>query len=216
MGSRDLKPPPTWGDVKRYAESFKYKPIDILKMVHDKTSIKTKMEVFMIYGLIHRLLETVKPKKIKSDNHTWFLKKMPEGTTLTLDGRRYKTRSWRTNETHLHFVIAHYESDKNNSGINYIKHFENFKKQLFKSINQEKLKDLKIIVTLTSICGYYDRSAQHIVSQQKKLGEIYSNLIVTKVTDNLDSNFRRDGCHFNMFGIERITDEISEIINKSY
>ena len=108
------------------------------------------------------------------------------------------------------------ESDKKNSGINYIKHFENFKKQLFKSITPEKLKDLKIIVTLTSICGYYDRSAQHIVSQQKKLGEIYSNLIVTKVTDNLDSNFRRDGCHFNMLGIERITDEISKIINKSY
>ena len=108
------------------------------------------------------------------------------------------------------------ESDKNNSGINYIKHFENFKKQLFKSINPEKLKDLKIIVTQTSICGYYDTSAQHIVSQQKKLGEIYSNVIVTNVSDNLDLNFRHDGCHFNVLGIERITDEISEIINKSY
>ena len=112
MGSLK-KPPPTWADVKRFAESFNYKPLDILKMVHDKTSIKTKMEVFMIYGLIHRLLETVKPKQIKSDNHTWFLKKMPEGATLTDEaGRKNKTKHWRTNESYLHFVIAHYESEK--------------------------------------------------------------------------------------------------------
>jgi hypothetical protein len=112
MGSKDSKPPPTWEDVIQYAEAFSYKPLDIIKMVHDKTKIKTKVEVFIIYGLIHRLLETVKPKKIKSDNHMWFLKRMPEGTTLTLGGIRYKTKSWRTNETYLHFVIAHYESEK--------------------------------------------------------------------------------------------------------
>ena len=115
MGSQGSKPPPlTWEDVRQYAESFKYKPIDILKMIHDKTSIKTKMELFMIYGLIHRLLETIKPKKIKADNHKWFLRSMPEGTTLIWPdtGRRYKTKPWRTNETYLHFVIAHYESEK--------------------------------------------------------------------------------------------------------
>ena len=67
MGSKDSKPPPTWEDVIQYAEAFSYKPLDIIKMVHDKTKIKTKVEVFIIYGLIHRLLETVKPKKIKSD-----------------------------------------------------------------------------------------------------------------------------------------------------
>ena len=107
MGSLK-KPPPTWADVKRFAESFNYKPLDILKMVHDKTSIKTKMEVFMIYGLIHRLLETVKPKQIKSDNHTWFLKKMPEGATLTLEGRKYKTKHciWRRRTK---YKFNHYE-----------------------------------------------------------------------------------------------------------
>ena len=113
MGSRGSKIPPlTWKEVRQYAESFSYKPADIIKMIHDKTSIKTKMELFMIYGLIHRLLETIKPKKIKADNHKWFLRSMPEGTTLTLEGRRYTTKPWRTNETYLHFVIAHYESEK--------------------------------------------------------------------------------------------------------
>ena len=55
MGSKDSKPPPTWEDVIQYAEAFSYKPLDIIKMVHDKTKIKTKVEVFIIYGLIHRL-----------------------------------------------------------------------------------------------------------------------------------------------------------------
>ena len=112
MGSREKPPPLGWEDVRKYAESFKYKPIDILKMIHDKTSIKTKMELFMIYGLIYSLLETIKPKKIKSDNHKWFLREMPEGTKLKIEGKTYTTKPWRTNETFIHFVIAHYESEK--------------------------------------------------------------------------------------------------------
>ena len=28
------------------------------------------------------------------------------------DGSKYKTKHWRTNESYLHFVIAHYESEK--------------------------------------------------------------------------------------------------------
>ena len=71
----------------------------------------------MMHGIIHRLLETIKPKQIKSDNHKWFLRRMPEGTKLKMDGKTYTTRAWRTNETYLHFAIAHLESEKILSNI---------------------------------------------------------------------------------------------------
>ena len=115
MGSRGSKPPSlTWKDLEIYAESENLTPLDVGKLIHNSTKpeLKTKVETFLMLGTIHRLLETVKPKKIKSDNYKWFIRPMPEGTTLTMDGKKYKTRPWRTNETYLHFAIAHLESQK--------------------------------------------------------------------------------------------------------
>jgi hypothetical protein len=115
MGSRGSKPPSfTWKDLEVYAVSENLKPLDVGRLIHRETKpeIKTKFEIFMMYGIIHRLLETIKPKKIKSDNHKWFLRSMPEGTRLKMDGKTIITRPWRTNETYLHFAIAHLESKK--------------------------------------------------------------------------------------------------------
>ena len=102
MGSQGSKPPSlTWKQLTAYAEAQNLKPIDVGKLIHRETKpeIKTKFEIFMMYGIIHNLLETIKPKKIKSDNHKWFLRSMPEGTRLKMDGKTIITRPWRTNET---------------------------------------------------------------------------------------------------------------------
>ena len=50
-------------------------------------------------------------------------------------------------------------------------------------------------------------------NQQKKLAK-KDKVYVTKVTDNLDINYRFDNCHFNKFGTEEISIEIAKIINK--
>ena len=68
-----------------------------------KTTKIITCERFIIYGIIHRQLETIKPKVIKSTNYKWFLRKMPEGTKINMDGRIHTTKAWRTNETFIHY-----------------------------------------------------------------------------------------------------------------
>ena len=68
MGSRGSKPPNfTWEELTAYAESENLKPIYVGRLIHNETKpeLKTKLEIFMMHGTIHRLLETIKPNKIK-------------------------------------------------------------------------------------------------------------------------------------------------------
>ena len=102
------------------------------------------------------------------------------------------------------------ESD-NNTDVDYIKEFNIFRKNLLSDFSFEKLKDIKWIITQTSICG---NERDYILNnQQKKLAE-RNKVYVTNVTDNLDINYRFDECHFNKFGTEEIANEIAMIINK--
>ena len=102
------------------------------------------------------------------------------------------------------------ESD-NNTDVDYIKEFNIFRKNLLSDFSFEKLKDIKWIITQTSICG---NERDYILNnQQKKLAE-RNKVYVTNVTDNLDINYRFDECHFNKFGTEEIANEIAKIINK--
>ena len=101
------------------------------------------------------------------------------------------------------------ESDSKNN-IDYEDHFLKFKKLLLKNLTEEKKEHIKFIITQTSICG---NNRDIILNQhQKNLGKM-KNIFTTEVTDNLNKNYRYDGCHFNKFGIELITEEISKIIN---
>ena len=102
------------------------------------------------------------------------------------------------------------ESD-NNTDVDYIKEFNIFRKNLLSDFSFEKLKDIKWIITQTSICG---NERDYILNnQQKKLAERHK-VYVTNVTDNLDINYRFDECHFNKFGTEEIANEIAKIINQ--
>jgi hypothetical protein len=108
------------------------------------------------------------------------------------------------------------ESDKNELDINYIEHFKIFKKNILKGISPNKFEKLKFIVTQTSRCGVDDKPEPNIYLQQKELGKVFDDVLVTNVTDSLGLDYRIDGCHFNSFGVDIITDEISQIINKDY
>ena len=95
------------------------------------------------------------------------------------------------------------------TNIDYISHFKNMRQILLDGID-----DGKFIITQTSICN--SKQDKILTGYQKELGMLFNDVIVTDVTDNLDNNYRYDGCHFNKFGTEAITDEISKIINKKF
>jgi len=114
MGSRDKDPPLGWEDLIVFAEEEKLTPLDVGRLIHRHKypEIKMHMEVLMIYGILHRHLETIKPKIIKSNNYKWFMKPMPKGTKVKMEGRTYNSKPWRTNETYIHFIIALMESER--------------------------------------------------------------------------------------------------------
>ncbi len=99
------------------------------------------------------------------------------------------------------------------SDINYFEQFLKFKNNLFFNIDDSKIKDVKFIVTQTSKCNGVEDTK--LSRYQKKLSSV-ENIILTEVTDNLDENYRYDGCHYNSFGTEIIASEISKIINSEY
>ena len=102
------------------------------------------------------------------------------------------------------------ESD-NNTDVDYVKEFNIFRNNLFSGILDKKIQDAKWIITQTSFCG--NKRDYVLNNQQKKLAK-KDKVYVTKVTDNLDINYRFDNCHFNKFGTEEIGIEIAKIINK--
>ncbi len=98
--------------------------------------------------------------------------------------------------------------------IDYISHFKQMRQILLDGIDDSKLIDNKFIITQTSICN--SKQDKILTGHQKELGMLFNDVIVTDITDNLDNNYRYDGCHFNKFGTEAITNEISKIINKKF
>ena len=113
----------------------------------------------------------------------------------------------------LKYIIWIQGETDNRTNIDYVKHFKQFRKNLFKNLNNKKLESVKFIITQTSICNT-DRD-EILNAQQKSLKKL-KNTIITDVTDNLDGKYRYDGCHFNSRGAEKITDEISSIINVDF
>jgi len=114
MGSRAKPPTYSWENVSIYAEDEGLTPKDVANLIFRSKNpeLKTHVELFIIYGILHRHLETIKPKVIKSNNYKWFMKAMPKGTKLKMEGKTYTTKPWRTNETYIHFIIALMESER--------------------------------------------------------------------------------------------------------
>ena len=49
--------------------------------------------------------------------------------------------------------------------------------------------------------------------QRKLIREKYKNVKLLKITDNLDDTYRYDNCHFNIKGIDKISNELALQIN---
>ena len=73
-----------------------------------------------------------------------------------------------------------------------------------------KYKNVKIILTTTSICN---NKANKIITNQQKLIAKENNIYLTKVTDSLDDKFRYKRCHLNEKGVEKTSAEIANLIN---
>ena len=113
----------------------------------------------------------------------------------------------------LKYIIWIQGEADSGSGIDYVNHFKQFRTNLFRNLKDKNLESVKFIITQTSICNT-DRD-EILNAQQKSLKKL-KNTIITDVTDNLDGKYRYDGCHFNSRGAEKITDEISSIINVDF
>lgn len=110
----------------------------------------------------------------------------------------------------LKYIIWIQGEADNNTNIDYEYHFLKFKKILLQNLTKNQKENIKFIITQTSIC----RNERDLVlnQHQKNLGKM-KYIFTTEVTDNLDNSYRFDKCHFNKYGIEAITEEISKIIN---
>ena len=116
-------------------------------------------------------------------------------------------------KNNLKFIIW-LQGESDNGTSDYVEHFKQFRKNLFKNFNSKSIDSVKFIITQTSICE--KERDKNLNKQQKSLTKIFNDIIITNVTDNLDMNYRigLDNCHFNPLGVEKITDEIAIIINE--
>ncbi len=158
--------------------------------------------------------------KLETKKTIIFLSNGWGGTSITewSDTNSMLTRYARMNindllvDNNLKFIIWIQGEEDAWSGIDYISHFDKFKRNLLAGLDVNKIKELKFINTLTGICSN-KKIDPSLVKQQRELG-FRKEIITSEVTLNLDLNFRYDFCHYNKYGTEIITDELAKIINK--
>jgi hypothetical protein len=100
------------------------------------------------------------------------------------------------------------------------KYFENFKilkDLIFKDLNV-KFEDTNFIITKSTYCRSYN--AEEYISKKKEMDlqremikKKWQNVKLLEITDNLDNSYRRDDCHLNRKGIDRVSAELAESIN---
>ena len=107
-----------------------------------------------------------------------------------------------------YFIWIHGEANNQRS-----KNYEKFFFKIFNSIVENNPKDVNLIITQSSICkNLRDKNLNDI---QKKIFQKYNNFEEVINTDDLGNKFRYDGCHYNAYGQEKISNKISYLINKS-
>ena len=104
----------------------------------------------------------------------------------------------------------------------------NTKKNIFNKIAKKDLANLITIISQTSIC--YDtkqlklkygkkifqgsQEDKNLTKQQKQIAIQLKNTEYIS-SDKYKSDYRYDGCHFNKFGINALTNDLSVIINSN-
>ena len=165
-------------------------------------------------------IDTIKP--IIFVNNAWCGSSVKEWaakdsklTKYTNDNLKYLIKN---KKSKLKFFIWIQGEEDAFSGINYIDEFKKTKKNIFNTIAKEDLKDLTTIITQTSIC--YDKEEgklkedKNLTNQQRQIA-IQSKNTEYISSDKYNGNYRYDGCHFNSFGINALTSDLSVIINSN-
>lgn len=105
-----------------------------------------------------------------------------------------------------YFIWIHGESNNKNNQ-NYLNKF----KILYEEIIKNQKNKPKLIITNTSICK---NERDYILNEiQKEISIKYSGISKLIDTDSLSNDYRYDQCHFNQKGLEKISDNISNLIN---
>lgn len=108
------------------------------------------------------------------------------------------------------------ESENIETSKNYFKNFEILKSQIFNNLNV-KFEDVNFIITKSTFCGSnnetYIEKKEEMDFQRKLISEKYENVKLLEITDNLNDKYRRDNCHFNRKGIDKISNELALQIN---
>lgn len=108
------------------------------------------------------------------------------------------------------------ESETVESSKHYFKNFEILQSQIFNNLNV-KFEDVNFIMTKSTYCGssseIYIAKKDEMDFQRKLIKEKYKNVKLLEITDNLDSKYRYDNCHFNSKGIDKISNELALHIN---
>ena len=105
-----------------------------------------------------------------------------------------------------YFIWIHGEANNDNS-LNYFDKFE----ILYEEIIKNQKNQPKLIITKTSICK--NKRDDVLNEIQKEISIKYSGISDLIDTDALSNNYRYDQCHFNQNGLEKISDNISNLIN---
>ena len=107
------------------------------------------------------------------------------------------------------FVWIQGESDLGNSQY-YIYNFQNMFEGITK--NLKKKNEIDLIITQTSKC--FDKEDPLLREKQKHISISRNKYIEVINTDSLGNEYRYDKCHYNELGIEKLSNDISNIIIK--
>lgn len=105
-----------------------------------------------------------------------------------------------------YFIWIHGEANNKKTD-----NYQNKFRYIFDTIVRERKSKVKLIITQTSICNN-QRDIQ-LNEIQKKISQVYNSKNIID-TDELKNNYRYDGCHFNQFGLSKISTNISNLINQ--
>ena len=161
-------------------------------------------------------------KKITSDKTIIFLNRSVDGSSIEEWIKFYsldlnKTLNKILKKNYLKTIVwIQGEGETIESSKHYFKNFEILKSQIFNNLNV-KFEDVNFIITRSTYCGssseIYIAKKDEMDFQRKLIREKYKNVKLLKITDNLDDTYRYDNCHFNIKGIDKISNELALQIN---
>ena len=109
----------------------------------------------------------------------------------------------------IYYVDMDFIMNNSSAGKSIIKQLENKNKSYSASF---KKNEIDLIITQTSKC--FDKEDSLLREKQKHISISRNKYIEVINTDSLGNEYRYDKCHYNQLGIEKLSNDISNIIIK--